>query len=141
MSIIKKIFSKKLASVESNEFEKYIELRLLIEMAYSDGSLDKAEENIIFTKAKKIIGNKEETEAIIAKLQHESKTSTSLHSIINEINNSFNRDEKLELLKNLWGLICVDSIIEKYEESLYFKIAELIKIKRPIANKIKIQNS
>ena len=138
---IKKFFSKKLASVESNEFEKYIELRLLIEMAYSDGSLDRAEENIIFMRAKKIIGSKEEAEAIISKLQHESKTSTSLHPIINEINNSFTRDEKLELLKNLWELVGADSIIEKYEESLYFKIAELIKIKRPIANKIRVQNS
>jgi hypothetical protein len=33
----------------------------------------------------------------------------------------------------------VDNLIDPYEESLYFKIAELIKIKRPQANKIKVK--
>ena len=35
----------------------------------------------------------------------------------------------------------IDQIIDPYEENLYFKIAELIKIKRSIANQIKQENS
>ena len=46
----------------------------------------------------------------------------------------------IELIKELWELVSADKIIDPYEENLYFKIAELIKIKRSIANKIKQQN-
>ena len=46
-----------------------------------------------------------------------------------------------DLLKILWELVTADSIIDAYEENLYFKIAELLKIKRSIANQIKQQNS
>ena len=41
----------------------------------------------------------------------------------------------------LWELVTADSVIDAYEENLYFKIAELIKIKRSIANQIKQENS
>ena len=37
----------------------------------------------------------------------------------------------------LWELVTADSVIDPYEENLYFKIAELIKIKRSAANQIK----
>ena len=39
----------------------------------------------------------------------------------------------------LWKLVAADKNIDPYEENLYFKIAELIKIKRSEANKIKIE--
>ena len=48
-------------------------------------------------------------------------------------------DSKIELLKVLWELVTADSVIDAYEENLYFQIAELIKIKRSTANQIKQQ--
>jgi len=39
----------------------------------------------------------------------------------------------------LWELVTADSVVDAYEENLYFKIAELIKIKRSTANQIKHQ--
>ena len=57
-----------------------------------------------------------------------------------DINDAEN-EEKIELLKVLWELVRADSIVDAYEENLYFKIADLIMIKRSIANKIKQQNS
>jgi len=44
-------------------------------------------------------------------------------------------------LSILWDLVAADSIIDPYEENLYFKIAELIKIKRSKANQIKQERS
>ena len=46
-----------------------------------------------------------------------------------------------DLLKILWELVTADSVVDAYEENLYFKIAELLKIKRVTANQIKQQNS
>ena len=50
-------------------------------------------------------------------------------------------NKKKEILKKLWGVVAIDGIIDHYEENLYFKIAELIKIKRGQANQIKQENS
>ncbi len=41
----------------------------------------------------------------------------------------------------LWKLVTADSVVDAYEENLYFKIADLLKIKRVTANKIKQQNT
>ena len=45
--------------------------------------------------------------------------------------------KKIELLRTLWELVTADSIVDAYEENLYLKIAELIKVKRSVANQIK----
>ena len=60
---------------------------------------------------------------------------------IKKINDSHSYEEKIELLKVLWELVVADSLIDPYEENLYFKIAELIKVKRTIATKNKQKNS
>ena len=57
-----------------------------------------------------------------------------------KINETHSIEEKKELLKVLWELVTADSVIDAYEENLYFKIAELIKIKRSKANQIKQQS-
>ena len=46
-------------------------------------------------------------------------------------------DEKENLLELLWEVVVADKVVSPYEEGLYFKIAELIKIKRVKANQIK----
>ena len=71
----------------------------------------------------------------------EAAESSSLYPTVQEINNEFSFSQKAEVLKNLWELIAVDGIINHYEENLYFKIAELIKIRRSLANQIKQKNN
>jgi uncharacterized tellurite resistance protein B-like protein len=66
--------------------------------------------------------------------------SVSLYPTVKKINDSYEKTEKEELLKVLWQLVTADKVIDPYEENLYFKIAELIKIKRSQANKIKQEN-
>ena len=53
--------------------------------------------------------------------------------------NNILSSEKKDLLKVLWSIVAADKVIDPYEENLYFKIANLIKIKRSIANQIKQQ--
>ena len=45
--------------------------------------------------------------------------------------------EKVNLMTNLWSLIVIDDIKDPYEESLYNRIGDLIKIKRSKLQKIK----
>lgn len=138
--LLKKIFLKEESLDEMNLHENDAVLRLMFEIAISDGSLNKKELALIKKRASKITPESTKIASIIKKIIDESEHSTSLYPTIEKINNTYTTDEKQDLLKVLWSLVTADSIIDPYEESLYFKIAELIKIKRSIANQIKQQN-
>ena len=83
----------------------------------------------------------EKTSDIIKKVIDETEVSSSLYPTVKEINKDFSIDQKKEMLQNLWELVAADGVINHYEENLFFKIADLIKIKRSQANQIKQRNS
>ena len=139
-TLLKKIFLNEESLDEINIHENDVVLRLMFEIAISDGSLDKKELALIKKRASKITPESTKISSIIKKIIDESSQSTSLYPTIEKINNTYSTDDKQDLLEVLWSLVTADSIIDPYEENLYFKIAELIKIKRSIANKIKQQN-
>ena len=113
----------------------------MFEIAISDGTLDKAELKLIKKRADKIATEDLKASTIVKKIIDETEESVSFYPSIKKINDSYSNEEKIELLKTLWELVIADSIVDAYEENLYFKIAELIKIKRSFANKIKHQPS
>ena len=113
----------------------------MFEIAISDGKLDKAELKLIKTKANERENTEETVSKVIKKIIDETENSTSIYPTVQKINQEFLKEEKLELIKELWELVSADKIIDPYEENLYFKIAELLKIQRKLANKIKQQNS
>lgn len=138
--MLKNLFSKRESIQKINSPEADVVLRLMFEIAISDGTLDKLELQLIKTRADKISKEDEKTSSIVKKIIDETEKSVSLYPTIKKINNSYGVEEKVELLKTLWELVAVDSVIDPYEENLYFKIAELIKIKRSKANQIKQEN-
>jgi len=135
--MLKNLFSKKESIKKINSPEADVVLRLMFEIAISDGTLDKSELQLIKIRADKISTEDEKTSSIIKKIIDETEKSVSLYPTIKKINDSYEFEEKVELLRTLWELVSADSVIDPYEESLYFKIAELIKIKRSKANQIK----
>jgi uncharacterized tellurite resistance protein B-like protein len=139
--MFKNIFNKKKSLKISNEYETDVALRLMFEIAISDGTLDESELNLIKKRADLIAKEDEKTSSIVKKIIDETEDSVSLYPTIKKINESYGFEEKVELLTILWELVAADSIIDPYEENLYFKIAELIKIKRSKANQIKQERS
>lgn len=138
--MLKNLFKKKQPLKLINTHEADVALRLMFEIAISDGSLDKSELNLIKKRADKIAKEDEKASSIVKKIIDETEHSFSLYPTIKKINDSHTVEEKVELLKVLWELVAADSVIDPYEENLYFKIAELIKIKRSKANQIKQNN-
>lgn len=122
---------------EINTHEVDVALRLMFEIAISDGTLDKKELILIKRRANKITSSDLKVSNLIKKIIDETEDSVSLYETVTKVNNSYTKDEKLDLLKTLWEIVAADSLIDAYEENLYFKIAELIKIKRSLANQIK----
>ena len=139
--MFKNLFNKKKSLKTSNEYETDVALRLMFEIAISDGTLDESELNLIKKRADLIAKEDEKTSSIVKKIIDETEDSVSLYPTIKKINESYGFEEKVELLTILWELVAADSIIDPYEENLYFKIAELIKIKRSKANQIKQERS
>ncbi|MDC0055061.1 TerB family tellurite resistance protein [Pseudomonadota bacterium] len=138
--MLKNLFKTKQPLKAINTHEADVALRLMFEIAISDGALDKSELKLIKKRADKIATEDEKASAIVKKIIDETEESASFYPSIKEINDSHSYEEKIELLKVLWELVTADSVIDTYEENLYFKIAELIKIKRSIANQIKHQS-
>jgi uncharacterized tellurite resistance protein B-like protein len=140
--MLKNLFKKKPTAdlIASNE-EADVVLRLMFEIAISDGNLDEAELKIIKDRACLVSGEDAKASTIIKKIIDEAQESVSFYPFVKKINETHDNDEKEDLLKILWELVTADSIVDAYEENLYFKIAELLKIKRATANQIKQQSS
>lgn len=140
--MLKNLFKKKSPTdlIKTND-EADVVLRLMFEIAISDGNLDKAELDIIKQRASMVAENDEKVSIIIKKIIDDAQESVSYYPLVKEINETHSNEEKKDLLKVLWELVTADSVIDAYEENLYFQIADLLKIKRSTANQIKQQNS
>ncbi|MDA9274339.1 TerB family tellurite resistance protein [Gammaproteobacteria bacterium] len=139
--MLKNLFKKKESLELINTHEADVALRLMFEIAISDGSLDETELALIKKRASLIATEDVKASTIVKKIIDETQESVSLYPTVKKINDTHTVDEKKELLKVLWELVTVDSLIDAYEENLYFKIAELIRIPRSQANQIKHENS
>ena len=114
----------------------YVALELMISFALADGNISKQEESNILDYINKKI-TKNDSKKIYSDILSASLEIISLHDQVQEINNHYNNEEKLELLKDIWLLILSDQVIDKYEESLFYRIGDLMKIKRSKLNQIK----
>ena len=131
-SFLKNKNERELKKIDVN----YVALELLISFALADGTISEQEEKMILGFINKKISDDENEE-----IYHDSlKTSSqiiSLHDQVQGINSDYSVQEKLDLLKDIWGLIISDERIDKYEENLFYRIGDLMKIKRSKLNQIK----
>ena len=140
--MLKDLFKKKPATnIIDSHNEADVVLRLMFEIAISDGNLDENELKIIKERASIVSGEDKKSSTIIKKIIDDAQESVSFYPFVKKINETHGIEEKKDLLRLLWKLVTADSVVDAYEENLYFKIADLLKIKRATANQIKQQNS
>ena len=139
--MFKKFFRKDKVQNVPQAHKSDVVLRLMFEIAMSDGSLDKAELEMLKKRAAKINIGDRKPSSIIKEVIDSAAISSSIYPTVTKINEKYSLDEKKEILGQLWQLVAIDGVINHYEENLYFKIAELLKVKRPHANQIKQENS
>ena len=137
--MLKNLFKKKQSLDVINTHEADVALRLMFEIAISDGTLDSSELKLIKKRADKLASEDIKASSIVKKIIDETEESVSFYPSIKKINDTHSKEEKIELLKVLWELVTADSVVDAYEENLYFQIAELIHIKRLTANQVKHQ--
>ena len=136
-----KFFKKNnnLDELEDDDINLYA-LRLLIHLALSDGEIDESEINELkrFIEEGSLSGN---ISRFLEKEINNVEISSSFFEEVSKINSSFSDNKKLNLLEKIWSLILVDGVIDPYEENLFYRIGELIKIKRSLLNKVKLRLS
>ena len=113
---------------------------LAYEIAVSDGNIDSSEldkiknEITIRSKALNLV-----PEEVFETIKNHSEESVSFNDFINQINENFSQDQKLEMISFLWHTAYADNVLDVDEERLIRRIADMIRIKDMQVLKLKDQ--
>ena len=113
---------------------------LLVEIAFADKDFDETEktslkQSLIETYAV----DESDIEEIIKDAEETVSESSSLYGYTRVVNDEFEYEDKLSLLKNLWKVAYADGNLDKYEEHLIRKISDLIHISHTDYINIKLE--
>ena len=113
---------------------------LLVEIAFADKDFDDTEKDSLRETLVKTYGLKEEEiEEIIQDADRSVEESTSLYGYTRIVNDEFNYEDKLDLIRNLWKVAYADGNLDKYEEHLLRKISDLIHVSHSDYINIKLE--
>ena len=100
---------------------------LLIEMMRADGTTHKDEElKIVKTISSRFDLSDEESKALIHIAEDEVWKSTGFYEFTSLINRGLPYKDKVKVIEYLWEVALVDTHLDKYEEHMVRKIADLI---------------
>ena len=118
-------------SLEENENDKNLELLcgLMIEAAYTDGQVDKAELQNIKSSLISVFGeDPKEVDLVLDKAEKNKNNSKSLHHYTSYINKNFDDKKKLLLIEALWKIVLSDGEIHDFESNLIRRLSGLLYI-------------
>ena len=113
---------------------------LLVEIAFADKDFDETEKTSLKqTLIETYEIDESDIEEIIKDAEETVSESTSLYGYTRVVNDEFEYEDKLSLLKNLWKVAYADGNLDKYEEHLIRKISDLIHISHTDYINIKLE--
>ena len=102
---------------------------LLIEVATADHVMDGTELNALINLLERKFSLPHEQLLELADLaKTEAAEATSLYQFTQLINNECTASEKFELIKGMWEIAYADNQLDKYEEYVIRKVADLIHV-------------
>jgi len=129
---IKSFFSKNVleAETETTSPDQLATAALLIEVMVIDGDLDDQEmQAIAGTLANMLHLSKEQIDQLIELSKEEVAEATSLYQFTKEINEHFDIEKKLSLMTAMWRVAFADGHLDKYEENIIRRVADLLHIR------------
>jgi len=131
-NFVKNILSTTTNSSKSTDssFDGHIALCvLLLEAAYADGECSTAElshmKNTLVTKYNI---KAEDIEELIAGSSEERKQSVDIFRFTRHMNNSFTKEEKIEVMEAVWSILLLDDHLESHEDHFAHKLANLLRL-------------
>jgi uncharacterized tellurite resistance protein B-like protein len=147
--LLKELMYKNRTSISdtnTNEMRKTMNLisgALMVEVMAADHDFNSEEE----LKLKEILLNRfeipeNEIKKISEQMKKRADDATSLYEYTSLINENFNREEKLDLIRNLWAIAFADKILDRYEDSVIRRVCELTYVSHSdfIKTKLEMKN-
>ena len=129
-SFFKKKEENQLDNIKPNFEIELTAAVLAYEIARSDGDISNSELSVLMEEIEKIAKKVGKDKYEILKIvEMYSKDSVSFHEFIEDINNNYQKDQKLSLLEFMWKTAYADGKLDVDEERLVRRVADLIKIK------------
>ena len=136
-------FKKSDSNLDDEKFvfdPELIGCALAYEVAVSDGEIDDNEllniKSEILKKSEQLNLNPGE---VFKTIEHQNEESISFNDFINQINDNFSQDQKIQMIEFLWQTAYADNVLDVDEERLIRRIADMIRIKDMKVLKLKDQ--
>ncbi|MGB1157903.1 MAG: TerB family tellurite resistance protein [Porticoccaceae bacterium] len=129
---IRQLFAKKADTPEQEQLatEHLAAAALLIEVMIIDGNLDDQELQSISRTLCEILDLSEaQVEELILLSREEVAEATSLYQFTREINDNFDLEGKMKLLTSMWRVAYADGHLDKHEEGIIRRVADLLHIR------------
>lgn len=130
---IKRFFDNQLASPDQESAEhKATRLRLasaalMFELLKTDRHIDARETDMLRQVLEKTFQlGKQQLDDIIALAEEEAAQAVSLYEFTSLVNEAYQYADKVLLIENLWRLALADDHLDKYEEQMIRKTADLL---------------
>ncbi|MDB2553241.1 TerB family tellurite resistance protein [Gammaproteobacteria bacterium] len=131
-------------SITSPISKNLITAALMVEVMQADFSLDEREQQAFISVLKQSFDLNENEVIELEELAHAKvEEATSLYEFTRQINDNFSAGEKLELIRNMWRVAFADGEIDRYEDGVIRRVAELIYVAHSdfIRMKLEVKNA
>ncbi len=103
---------------------------LFVEVMHADHKIDKREQQIVRQALQESFSlSNIEADELLQLAEERVKDVTSLHEFTSLLHGRLTNEEKVMLLEQIWRVALADNVVDKYEEHLVRRIAELLYIK------------
>jgi uncharacterized tellurite resistance protein B-like protein len=129
---LKQLFSKKDQQSDQERVaeEHLATAALLIEVMVIDGHLDDQELQSISTTLCSILElSKDQVDELISLARAEVEDATSLYQFTKQINQHYELEGKPQLLTSMWRVANADGELDKHEENIIRRVADLLHIR------------
>ena len=112
---------------------------LLVEMMRADSAIAPAERDAVLRALAAAFDDltPQETRDLLARAEERADDATSLYEFTRIVNRQFDHEQKAHVVELLWRVACADGDLDKYEEHLVRRIADLIHVPHSVFIRMK----
>lgn len=128
-SLFDKLADSSTPAVDEEQLSRLAATALMIELCRADHQIDDAEIEAVITIAKETFQlSDQQTNDLLEDAKKSNDQATSLYEFTDVINRTLTKPAKYQLIKNIWQVAYADKKIDRHEDHLIRKIADLIYI-------------
>jgi len=121
---------KSVSAIDKQQLIKMAAAVLFVEVMHADHKVDKRERQLVKQALQESFSlSSHEAEELLQLAEERVKNVTSLHEFTSILHGRLTNEEKVMLLEQIWRIVLADNEVDKYEEHLVRRIAELLYIK------------